>query len=342
MPGVRIGIDFGSSNITLCQDDKGIIISEPSIVICDRYTNKPVAVGRAAKKMKGKIPASMRAVYPINDGIVNDYDMACRSLKFYLDRLCRHHLLRPNVLMSVPSTVTELERKTILDVIYSAGAGCACFLDEALASAIGAGVSLREPRGTFVCDIGGGTTDCAVVTMGNIAVSKCVKVGGNIFTDKIREYILHEHNINIGFDTADEIKKTVGTAVFRNEEVAFIAGGKNTETGLPVLFEITSTEVYWILKPCVDEILSCIRSVLEITPPELVSDIAENGIILTGGTAKLFGLDKFIEKNTGIRTYRAPHPEKCAALGLERMLGDMKYLENNGYVFRPGDEQTDE
>lgn len=341
MLGVKIGIDFGSTNITLCEDDKGIVICEPSVVICDSYTGKPIAVGNAARKMIGKLPLSMRAVYPVKDGIVNDFSMACFLLKTYLDRLCRNRLFKPNVLMSVPGSVTELEKKTVLDVIYSAGAGRACFLDEALAAAIGSGVSLTEPKGTFICDIGGGTADCAVVTMGNIAVSRSVKVGGNDLTRRIYEYILHEHNIEVGTETADEIKRTVGSAVYRNEEIAMIAGGKSCETGCPVLFEITSTEVYWVLKSCAEEILSCIRRVLEVTPPELISDIADTGIILTGGTAKLFGIDRYIEWNTGIRTFCAPEPEKCAALGLEVMLADMKYLENNGYVFKPGEENTD-
>lgn len=338
MLGIRIGIDFGSTSITLCEDDRGIVISEPSVVICDSYTGRPIAVGSAAKKMLGKLPGSMRAVYPIKDGIVNDFEMARFMLKTYIDKLCRSRLFKPNILMSVPGSVTDLEKKTILDVIYSAGAGRACFLDEALAAAIGSGVSLTEPKGTFICDIGGGTADCAVVTMGNIAVSRSVKVGGNDLTRRISEYIAHEHNIEVGAETADEIKRTVGSAVYRNEEIAMIAGGKSGETGFPVLFEITSTEVYWVLKSCAEEILSCIRRVLEITPPELISDIADNGIILTGGTAKLFGIDRYIEWNTGIRTFCAPEPEKCAALGLEAMLSDLMYLERNGYVFRPGEE----
>ncbi len=342
MLGVKIGIDFGSTNITLCEDDRGIVISEPSVVVCDSYTGRPVAVGSAAKKMVGKLPGSMRAVYPIKDGIVNDFETARFMLKRCIDRLCRNRLFKPNVLMSVPGSVTALEKKTILDVIYSAGAGRACFLDEALAAAIGAGVSLTEPKGMFICDIGGGTADCAVVTMGNIAVSRSVKVGGNDLTRRIAEYILHEHNTEVGEETADEIKRTVGSAVYRNEEIAMTVGGKSGETGCPVLFEITSTEVYWVLKSCVEEILSCIRRVLEITPPELVSDIADAGIILTGGTAKLFGIDRYIEWNTGIRTFCAPEPEKCAALGLEAMLSDMMYLERSGYVFRPGEETPED
>ncbi len=340
MLGVKIGIDFGSTNLTLCEDDKGIVISEPSVVICDKYTGTPIAFGARARKMSGKLPGSMCEVYPIKDGKVNDFKMARFMLRSYIDRLCKNRLFKPNILMSVPGSVTELEKKTLLDVIYSAGAGRACFLDEALAAAIGSGVSLTEPKGTFICDIGGGTADCAVVTMGNIAVSRSVRVGGNDLTRRIREYILHEHNIEVGDETADEIKRTVGSAVYRNDEVAMIAGGKSCETGCPILFEISSTEVFWVLKSCVAEILDCICRLLESTPPELLSDIADTGIILTGGTAKLFGIDRFIEWNTGIRTFCAPEPEKCAALGLEVMLADLKYLENNGYVFKPGEDNT--
>lgn len=342
MLGMKIGIDFGSSNFTVFVEDKGIVMSEPSLVVCDSFSGKPLAMGNAAKKMLGKLPASMYAVNPIKDGIVNNYDIACMMLRTYLNKLCANKLFRPNILMCVPSTVTELEKRTIFDAVIDAGAARACFVDEALAAAIGAGVSLTQPEGTFVCDIGGGTSDCAVVTMGNIAVSGKEKVGGNDFTKTISDYIFHEHNIEVGYETADHIKRTVGTAVFRNEEVAIVAGGKSCETGLPVLFEITSTEVYWILKGHVDKVFNCIKSVFEKTPPELISDIFENGIVLTGGTANLYGLDRFIEWNTGIRTYKGEHPENCAVLGLGRLLKDLTYLENNGYIFKTREDDSEE
>ncbi|MBQ7688028.1 MAG: rod shape-determining protein [Clostridia bacterium] len=342
MPGLKLAIDFGSNNFTAFTEGRGITLQEPSLMICDRYTGLPIAVGGAAQKMSGKLPASLVEVTPIKDGIVYDFPAACRMLRVYLNKLCAGRLLKPDVLMSVPGNVTPLERKTLVDAITRAGAGRACFVEEPLAAAIGAGVSLNEPKGSFICDIGGGTTACAVVTMGNIAVSGSVKIGGNDLTKTVMEYIRREHNVEIGQQTAESIKKNVGSAIFRTEEVAIIFGGKNCDTGLPVLFEITSTEIYWILKTYVEDILTCIKSVFEKTPPELVSDIAEKGIILTGGTANLFGLDRFVEWNTGVRTVKALSPENCAVYGLGRLLKEIGYLEKNGYVFLSSQDDEEE
>lgn len=343
MPGMKLGIDFGSTSLKIFAQERGIVLSEYSAVVCDKYTSKPIAMGNNSKTMLEKLPASMRCVYPIRHGIVYDYDMAKRMLRKYLNKVCAGRLLKPTVLMCVPSNVSELDKKTLFDLITDAGAGKACFIEEALAAAVGSGVSLTEPRGTFICDIGSDTTDCAVVTMGNIAVSRSVRIGGNNLTNLISEYIYREHNIEVGSDTADQIKKTVGTAIYRNEEIGMIAGGKRCDTGLPVLFEITSTEVYWILKSYVEEILNCIRRVFEITPPELISDIAETGIILSGGSANLYGIDRFIEWNTGLRTVKAENPEDCAVLGLGRLLKNRKSLETNGYVYiSPEDDGDDD
>ncbi len=339
---MKIGIDFGSTNLTVFVEGKGIVLCEPSVMVVDKYSGKTVAMGNAAKKMLGKLPASMITVNPIKDGIINDFGAAVKMLRTYLDKLCSGKLLRPNLLMCVPSTVSELDKKILFDAVTAAGAGRACFVDQSLAAAIGSGISLTEPKGTFICDIGGGTSDCAVVTMGNIAVCSSVRVGGNDLTDNIAAYILREHNIEVGTETADNIKRTVGSAVFRNEEIAIIAGGKNLDTGFSVHFEITSTEVYWVLKPYVEDILKCVKSVLEITPPELVSDIFDTGITLSGGTANLFGINRYIEWNTGLRTRKANNPEHCAALGLGRLLGNMKYLENNGYVFASADDESED
>ena len=340
---MKLGIDFGSTSLKIYAQERGIVLSELSAVVCDRYTMQPVSMGNSSRTMLEKLPASMQCIYPIRDGIVYDYEIAKRMLKKYLDKVCAGRLFKPTVLMCVPSNVSELDKKTLFDLITDAGAGRACFIEQALAAAVGSGISLTEPRGTFICDIGGDTTDCAVVTMGNIAVSRSVRIGGNNLTKLISDYIFREHGIEVGGDTADKIKKTVGTAIYRNEEIGIISGGKNCDTGLPVLFEITSTEVYWILKSYIEEILGCIRRVLEITPPELISDIAETGIMLSGGSANLYGIDRFIEWNTGLRTVKAEKPEDSAVLGLGRLLKNRKSLETNGYVYiSPDDDSEDD
>lgn len=342
MLGLKIGIDFGSSSLTVFVDGRGIVMCEPSVMVCDKYSGKPVAVGTAAKKMCDKLPGSMKAVYPIKDGVIIDREQASVMIRSYINKICTGKLFKPNVLMCVPSTVTPLQKKTVFDVIMSCGAGRACFVDEALAAAIGAGVSLTEPKGVLVCDIGAGVTDCCVVTMGNIAVSESLNIGGNDLTKVIIDHIAKTYRIEIGMPTAEEIKTTVGGVVPRNVEIAVIVCGKNTETGLPQEIEITSTEIYEVLKAGINEILSCIMRVLENTPPELCGDIADTGIILTGGSSVLYGLQRFIAYKTGLETVVADSPDESAARGIGVLLKDMKYLDANGYIFKSVSEENDE
>ncbi|MBQ9946438.1 MAG: rod shape-determining protein [Clostridia bacterium] len=342
MLGLKIGIDFGSSSFTVFADGKGIVMCEPSVMVCDKYSGKVLAIGNSAKKMAEKLPGSMVAVYPIKDGIVIDREQSCVMLRSCINKLCYGKVFKPNILMCVPSTVTPLQKKTVFDVVMSSGAGKACFVDESLAAAIGAGVSLTEPKGTIVCDIGGGVTDCCVVTMGNIAVSESVNIGGNDLTKSIIEYVARTYKTEIGAPTAEEIKHTVGGAIIRNDEIAAVICGKSIESGLPSEIELTSTEVFEVLKPRLEEVLSCILRVLEQTPPELCGDIADTGIILTGGSARLFGLDSFIERRTKLKTVVADSPDECAAKGIGILLKDMKYLDRNGYIFKSGTEDNDD
>ncbi len=339
--GTKIGIDFGSSSFTVFVDGKGIVMCEPSVMICDKYSSKPIAIGNTAKAMSEKLPGSMIAVYPIKDGIVIDPEQACVMLKNCLNKICFGKLFKPNVLMCVPGTVTPLQKKTVFDVVMAAGAGKACFVDEALASAIGAGVSLSEPKGTMVCDIGGGITDCAVVTMGNIAVSNSLKIGGNDLSKAITEYVARTYKIQISQSVAEEVKNTVGGAISRTVEIGIIVCGKDVTTGLPVETELTSSEIYEVFRPLLDEMLTCIIHTFENTPPELCADISETGIILCGGSSRLYGIDKFIEWRTGVKTVVAEKPDECAAMGMGILLKDMKYLDRNGYVFKTVS-QTDE
>ncbi len=342
MIGLRIGIDFGSTSFTVFVEGKGVVMCEPSVIICDKYSGKTLAIGTTAKKMCEKLPDSMEAKYPIKDGIVTDRELASVMLRNCFNKICYGKLFKPNVLMCVPSTVTPLQRKTVFDTVMAAGAGRACFVDESLASAIGAGVSLTEPRGTLVCDIGGGVTDCSVVTMGNIAVSESVKVGGNDITKAIAEYAMRKYKLEIGMPTAEEIKTTVGGALMRMHEVAIIACGKNCDNGLPFEAEFNSDEINFVIMPKIEEIIACILRVLERTPPELCGDITETGIILTGGSANLYGLSDYIRRITGLKTVVADYPEECAARGIGILLKDMKYLDRNGYVFRASANETEE
>ncbi len=334
MPGLKIGIDFGSTSFTVFVEGRGIVMSEPSVTVIDKYSGKTLAVGREAKNMCEKLPDSMTAVYPIKDGVVIDRNQAGLMLESCINKVCVGRLFKPNILMCVPGTVTPLQKKTVFDVVMSAGAGRACFVDEALAAAVGAGVSLTDKKGTMICDIGGGVTSCSVVTMGSIAFSETVDIGGNDLTKAIVEHIARTYKVEIGVSTAEEIKMTIGAAVPRNVELGFVVCGKNIENGFPVQLEITADEIYNVLKPKLDSILALILGVLEKTPPELCGDVAENGIILTGGSANLYGTDIFISRKTGVKTVVAENPGECAAAGIGILLKDMKYLYRNGYVFR--------
>lgn len=334
MIGQKIGIDFGSSSFTVFVDGKGVVMCEPSVMICDKYSGKPLAIGNKAKQMSEKLPDSMVAVYPIKDGVVIDREQACIMLRNCINKICLGKLFKPNILICVPSTATPLQKKTVFDVIMASGAGRACFVDEPLAAAIGAGVSLTEPRGVMVCDIGAAVTDCSVVTMGNIAVSESIAVAGNILDDAIIDMIAKKYKVEIGKPTADIIKRTIGSAIPRRDELAVMIGGKSIDGGLPVEIEVTSAEVYETVKPKLDEILACIMRVLELTPPELSGDITDTGIILTGGTAKMFGMSDFISEHTGVDVLVADEPEDCAVQGIGILLDDMHYLDRNGYIFK--------
>lgn len=341
MVGVKMGIDFGSSNLTVFAEDKGIVVCEPSVMICDAASGEVLAWGSEAKQMSGKLPASMRAVRPIRDGVISDFDAARLMLSRHIETIGNGRLFRPNVLMCVPDTVTEIAKKSLFNVVMSAGAARACFVSEALAAAVGAGVSLTEPKGTLVCDIGGGTMDCAVITMGNLEATKAVNVGGDVLTQAIIDYVLRQYQVELGETEAENVKRTVGSAVPRKDEIAVAVCGKNLDTGLPAPVEVSSGEIYTLLKPYLDDILNCIRDVLEATTPELCGDILDTGVLLTGGTANLYGLDRLIEQETGLKTVKTEEAERCAALGLGKLLKNMKYLERNGYVFADDAENDD-
>ncbi len=333
MPGLKIGIDFGSTSFTVFVEGRGIVMSEPSVVITDKYTGKTLASGRAAKEMCEKLPGSMIAVNPIKDGIVIDRRQAGLMLESCINKICRGRLFKPDVMMCVPGTVTPLQKKTVYDVIMASGAGRACFVDEALCSALGAGVSPSDKKGNMVLDIGGGVTNCSVVVLGNIALSDTVNIGGNDFTKSITEYIARTYKVEIGALTAEEIKMTIGSAIPRAVDIGLIVCGKNTESGFPVQLEVTADEIYEVLKPSLDGILSLVMRVLENASPELCGDIAENGIILTGGSANLYGIDRFISHKTKVKVAVAENPGECAARGIGMLLKDKKNFDGDGYSF---------
>ncbi len=340
MLGTNIGIDLGTTSILIFVEGKGIVVSEPNAVSFDTDTGKLLAIGQKAADMIGRNPDSITVVKPMKSGVISDFTATKAIVRVLLYKVCKNMVLKPNVVVCMPSTVTNLEKRTILDLVTAAGAGRACLIEEPLAAALGAGLDIRRPMGTMVVDIGGGTADIAVVTMGSISISKSVKIAGNILDEDIIRYLRRERNIVIGEKTAENIKKQIGCAYLRDVELAIEIKGKHYITGMPMTAEVNTTEIYLAMREHLETIAEGIRSVLEVTPPELAGDISETGILLTGGGALLDGMDKLIEEKTGIHVIVPDSPLECVARGTGYAIEHMDILIDNDGVFKTREEIT--
>lgn len=333
MLGTKIGFDFGTSNVLAYVEGKGIKVNEPSVIAYDTFDEKIKAIGTDAYKMLGKAPDSLTVVRPIRNGTVYDYDAVQHMMSYYIQKICGSQIFKPNVIVSVPSKVTELDKRTILDIATSSGAAKACVIEEPLVAAIGAGIG-KDFKGTMIVDIGGGTTDIAVISGGLVALSASVKTAGNAFDNSICRFARREKGTVIGNVTAEKIKKQIGVAKHLDAELAVRAVGKDRVSKMPKTIELTSTEIFDAIRPNLNSIVEKIRLVLQETPPELNADISVNGIVLTGGGALLKGIDEYIENKLGIRTCCADNPTECVINGVGYYLKNMDELEQNGYVFK--------
>lgn len=338
MLGVNIGIDLGTTSIVAYVEGKGIVMSEPCVAAYEKSSGKLVAVGKRAWDMVGKNPDSIRVVQPMSHGVVSDFTATKHIIRTFLSKICKNMVFKPNVVVSVPSMATSLEKRTILDLVTAAGAAKACLIEEPLAAALGAGLKSNRPVGAMIVDIGGGTTDIAVITMGCISVSKSIKIAGNALDDAIARQIRRERDVIIGEKTAEFIKKQIGCSYLRDVELGLTVKGKHFITNMPVSIEVSSTEAYLAMRPHLESIGEAVRSVLEMTPPELSADISESGIRLTGGGALLRGIDEMIQKKTGVKTVVAEDAINCVANGTGESLSHMDILSQNGYVFKARDE----
>lgn len=334
MLGKTVGIDFGSTSTIMYVEGKGIVLDEPTMIAIDVETGIPIAIGNTAYTINGRTDETIDVVSPVQNGIISDYTRAEHILRYYFQRLCGNSILKPNVILTVPSGATNLDKRTFLDVSMRAGAGRVCLIEESLASAIGIGMESNSFSGQFIVNIGGGAVDVAVVTMGSLAVSKSIKVGGKSIDAAIQKYLRKERDILIGPQTAERLKICLGSAVPRKEEIAMMANGKSGLDNMPITFEVTSTELFGCISEQLDMIVGGIKSVLEITPPELVGDISENGIVLTGGTSLLYGMKKLLESETGIDVILADDPMYSCVSGAAAIVKDVEYLSQNGYVFK--------
>ena len=328
--GQDIGIDLGTASVLVYIKGKGIVLREPSVVAIDRNTNKILAVGEEARLMLGRTPGNIVAIRPLREGVISDYDITEKMLRYFIDKaIGRRRLIKPRMVVCVPSGVTEVEKRAVIDAANNAGARTTRLIEEPIASAIGAGLDISKASGNMVLDIGGGTTDIAVISLGGIVVSTSIKIAGDKFDEAIVRYMRKKHNIMIGERTAEELKINAGTAFPREEQLKVEVRGRNLISGLPKTIEVTSDEMLEALSEPVSAIADAVHSVLERTPPELSADISDRGIVMAGGGSLLNGLDKLISKRTGIPVYVAEDAISCVAIGTGQALEHIDMLQNS-------------
>ncbi|MCR5829033.1 MAG: rod shape-determining protein MreB [Lachnospiraceae bacterium] len=316
MLGSDIGIDLGTASVLVYIKGKGVVLKEPSVVAFDRDTNKIKAIGENARLMLGRTPGNIVAVRPLRQGVISDYTVTEKMLKYFIQKAVgKQRFRKPVISVCVPSGVTEVEKKAVEDATYQAGAREVAIIEEPIAAAIGAGIDISRPCGNMIVDIGGGTTDIAVISLGGTVVSTSIKIAGDDFDEALVRYMRKKHNLLIGERTAEDIKTNIGSAYRRPETVAMDVRGRNLVTGLPKTISVTSEETEEALKETTSQIVEAIHSVLEKTPPELAADIADRGIVLTGGGCLLYGLEELIEEKTGITTMTAEDPMTAVAIG---------------------------
>lgn len=334
MLGTKIGFDLGTSAIVAYVEGKGIKINEPSVIAYDTFDEKVKAIGTEAYKMLGKNPDSLTVIQPIKDGYIYDYDALQQMMCYFIQKICLNRIFKPNVLACVPSGTSEIDKKSVTDLLISSGAARACVIEEPLAAALGAGVDMKNPNGVLIVDIGGGTTDIAIVSRGIVAISDSVSVAGNSFDEAVCRFMRRERDTIIGKSTAERVKKEIGAAKFLDAELAIRAVGKDYITKLPKNSELTSTDIFLCIREQLEKITDSIKHLLSITQPELVADIMKNGMIITGGGANIRGIDEYFASKLNFNVRCAENPESCVAKGLGVMLDDIKILEENGYIFR--------
>ncbi len=322
-----MGIDLGTANTLVYVNGKGIVLREPSVVAIQNDTKTVLAVGEEAKKMIGRTPGNIVAIRPMKDGVIADFDVTQSMLKYFIRKAySRRTLIQPRVVVCVPSGVTEVEKRAVEEAAYQAGAREAYLIEEPMAAAIGAGLPVEEPTGSMVVDIGGGTTEVAIISLGGIVTAKSIRVGGDELDESIMNYIKREYNLMIGERTAEEVKITIGSAFKKLKEEKMLVRGRDLVSGLPKTLEVTSTEILEALREPVSQIIEAIKYTLEKTPPELAADIMEMGIMLTGGGALLDGLDQLVRKETGMPVRIADEPLDCVVLGTGKTIEEIDTL----------------
>lgn len=322
-----MGIDLGTTNVMIYASGKGIVLHEPSVVAVDKNTGKVLQVGAAARNMLGRTPGNVVAIHPLKDGVISDYEMTAKMLAVFIRRIIRYAIIRPRVIIGVPSGISEVEERAVIQAAMEAGARRVYLIEEPLAAALGAQLDISSPDGKLVVDIGGGTTDIGVITMSGIAQSSSINVAGNAFDEAIVKYVRRHFGVVIGTPTAEEIKISIGCVYERPEELTMQVKGRDLKTGLAKEFTMRSSDVMEALKRPARQITDEILDVLEQTSPELVADISANGITLTGGGSQIWGLDKLLAERTEMQCSRADDADYCVAYGCGKSLAWMNHMQ---------------
>lgn len=328
MFGKDIGIDLGTANILIYIKGEGIVLNEPSVVAIDQETKKVLAVGEDAYKMLGRTPGKVLAVKPLKDGVIANFELTVAMLNYFIKKVqAKNTFSKPTILICCPTNITQVEKEAIKEVAEVTGAKRVYIEEEPKVAAVGAGLDISKPNGSMVIDIGGGTTDIAILSLGDIVTSKSIKVAGNVFDQKIIDYIKEKYKLLIGERTSEKIKIEIGTAIEEDKKGKMVIKGRNLETGLPSSKTINSSEIYEALKTSLYDIIDASKSVLETTLPELAADIVENGVVVTGGGALLSGLDKLLNKELKIPVKIAESPLTCVVDGTGIMLNNLELIE---------------
>lgn len=325
-----IGIDLGTSSIIVSIKGKGIVLREDAIIAISKETGEVIAIGTEAKEMLGKNPDAIQVIKPMKDGVIADFIAIEKFLKTIMKKVyARHNIRRPKVVVGIPSGITEVEQRAVKDVIIQCGAKEVYFIEEPMAAAIGSGIDVAEPAGSIIVDIGAGTTEVAVISLGGVVTSGSIKVAGDELDENIINYVKKEFNVLIGPQTAENVKLHIGSANPEAETENILVKGRDLITGLPKSITINTEQVYQAIQESILEIIDCVKSTLEKTPPEIASDLAEKGIWLAGGGALIKNLDELLKYKTGMPVYIAERPLECVARGTEKSLYNLQKLKNN-------------
>lgn len=322
-----LGIDLGTSNVVIYAAGKGVVLREPSVIALDKNTGKVLQVGAAARNMLGRTPGNVVAIHPLQDGVISDYELTAKMLVEMISRVVKHAVIKPRMIVSVPSCITEVEERAVIQAVMEAGARRVYLIEEPLAAGLGAQMDISAPEGRMVVDIGGGTTDIGVLTMNGVSYSDSIKIAGIAFDEAIMKYVRRHYGVLIGANMAEDIKLTVGCVQPRPEALKMKVKGRDLKTGLAKEIEVSSEDVMEALKRPARMIADKVLDVLEMTTPELVADISRNGIVLTGGASQLYGMDRLIEERTEIHCMLADDADSCVAFGCGRSIAWMNHMQ---------------